>query len=145
MDYRKEQNVFYIRIDKGENVLDTIRAVCRKEQIGGGFFTGIGACDSAVLSTYLPEKADFIDHRIAGMIEMVSLTGNISCDKNGQPFLHSHAVFSQRRESGEIAVTAGHLTEARIGYTGEIVLTAAEKAIARKFDDVYGIEVWDLS
>src|SRR5574344_1160531 len=67
------------------------------------------------------------------------------CDKNGQPFLHSHAVFSQRRESGEIAVTAGHLTEARIGYTGEIVLTAAEKAIARKFDDVSGIEVWDLS
>ena len=32
-----------------------------------------------------------------------------------------------------------------IGYTGEIVLTAAEKAIARKFDDVSGIEVWDLS
>ena len=42
-------------------------------------------------------------------------------------------------------MTAGHLTEARIGYTGEIVLTAAEKAIARKFDDVSGIEVWDLS
>ena len=86
MDYRKEQNVFYIRIDKGENVLDTIRAVCRKEQIGGGFFTGIGACDSAVLSTYLPEKADFIDHRITGMIEMVSLTATSPATKTGSRF-----------------------------------------------------------
>ena len=58
--------------------------------------------------------------------------------------MHSHAVFpaqGKRRDRCDRRTS----DEARIGYTGEIVLTSAEKAIARKFDDVSGIEVWNLS
>lgn len=145
MDVRKEKNAIYLRIDKGEEVIETIKKVCEKEQMEGGYFQGIGACGRAVLSTWIPEKQDFIHHSITGMLELVSLTGNISTDRNGKPFSHSHAVFSYLKDNGEVGIAAGHLEEAEISYTGEIILTPAEAKIERTFDENAGIDVWKLS
>ena len=144
MEYRKYGNDYVLRIDKGENVTETIKEVCKKEAVCGGYFQGIGACATATLSTYIPEQNDFIDHEISGMLEMVSLMGNITMDCDKQPFLHSHAVFSYLNQEGEIAVAAGHLKEAQIGYTGEILITPADDTIGRQFDTNAGIEVWKL-
>lgn len=145
MDYRKEKNAIYIRVDKGEEVLATIKKVCEKERVGAGYFQGIGACGRAVLSTWIPEKEDFIHHTLTGMLEMISLMGNISTDQNGEPFSHSHAIFSFLKDNGEVVVAAGHLEEAEISYTGEIVLSLAEEKIGRMFDARAGIDVWKLS
>ena len=145
MEYKKNKDTVYIRIDKGESVVQTILSVCRKENIQGGHFQGIGACDTAAISTYIPERNDFVDHTISGMIEMISLMGNISIDDKDEPFQHSHSVFSYLKDNGEIAVVAGHLKEAQIGYTGEIVLTPTEEKIGRVFDPLAGIDVWKLS
>lgn len=116
-----------------------------KENIYGRYFQGIGACDTAVISTYIPEKNDFIDHTISGMIEMISLMGNISADDPNTPVQHSHAVFSYLKDNGEIAVAAGHLKDARVSCMGEIVLQTAEEGIGRMFDAGIGIDVWKLS
>ena len=145
MDYKKYKDTIYLRIDKGEEVVETIKKVCKKEHVEAGYFQGIGACGKAVLSTWIPEQEDFTHHTITGMLEMVSLMGNISTDKDGNSFSHSHAVFSYLKDTGEIAVAAGHLKEAEISYTGEIVLTPAEEKIERMFDAKAGIDVWKLS
>lgn len=145
MEYKIVNNTIYLRIDKNEKVIETIEKVCEKEKIYGGYFQGIGACDKTILSTYLEDKKDFIDHTIKGMIEMISLSGNISKDNNGKPFLHSHAVFSYLNESNEITVVAGHLMEANISYTGEIIINYIDNIIERKFDEDAGIDVWKLS
>lgn len=97
-----------------------------------------------VLQTYIPEKNDFISHTLTGMIEMISLSGNISKGSDALPFLHSHATFSQLNDKGEIVVTAGHMQEANISYTGEIIITPANETIERQFDPNVGIEVWKL-
>lgn len=144
MEYKKMKDNIYLRVDKSENVIETIKEICKKEGICGGYFQGIGACSTATLSTYIPEQNDFIDHKISGMLEMVSLMGNITMDCHNQPFLHSHAVFSYLNQAGEIAVAAGHLKEAKIGYTGEIIITPADDTIGRQFDTNAGIEVWKL-
>lgn len=144
MEYKKMKDTIYLRVDKGENVTEAIKEVCKKEGICGGYFQGIGACSTATLSTYIPEQNDFIDHEISGMLEMVSLMGNITMDCDNQPFLHSHAVFSCLKQAGGITVTAGHLKEARIGYTGEIIITPAGDTAGRQFDENTGIEVWKL-
>ncbi len=145
MDYRKENGTLYLRIDKGEKVVETIKKVCAKERVQGGYFQGIGACGKAVLSTWIAEKGEFIHHTLTGMLEMVSLMGNISIDQNGEPFSHSHAVFSYLKDNGEAAVAAGHLEEAEISYTGELTLTPAEGKIGRRFDENAGIDVWNLA
>lgn len=144
MEYKKMKDTIYLRIDKDENVMETIKEVCKSEAVCGGYFQGIGACGSATLSTYIPEQHDFVEHKISGMLEMVSLMGNITVDCDNQPFLHSHAVFSHLNKKGEIAVTAGHLKEAEISYTGEIIISTAGNTIGRQFDANSGIEVWKL-
>ena len=138
------KDTIYLRVDKEENVMETIKEVCRKEAVCGGYFQGIGACGTAALSTYIPGQNDFIDHEISGMLEMISLMGNITVDCDNQPFLHSHAVFSHLNLSGEIAITAGHLKEAKISYTGESIITLAGDTIGRQCDTNAGIEVWKL-
>lgn len=145
MEYRKIKHTFYIRIDKGEDVTDSIKDVCRREKIQAGYFQGIGACDLAVLATYIPGKNDFTDHTISGMLEMVSLMGNITTDNNNEPFLHSRASFSYLNQNGVVVITGGHLKEAHISYTGEIILNAADEKIDRMMDPKTGIEIWKLS
>lgn len=144
MEYRKIKDTMYIRIDKGEEFVQKILEICEKEKIYGGYIQGIGGCDKVIFSTYIQEKAEFVDHIITGMVEVVSLMGNISQDNNGKPFLHCHGIFSYLKDTGEIAVTAGHLKEAHISYTGEIILTIAGEKIGRMFDEKAGIDVWKL-
>lgn len=144
MEYKKMKDVIYLRIDQDESVIDTIQEVCRREKVYTGYFWGIGACDLAILSTYLPDRNEFIDHTISGMIEIISLMGNISADENNNPVLHCHGSFSFLNPDGNIAVTAGHLKDARISYTGEIVLHIADMKIGRMIDPKTGIEVWKL-
>lgn len=145
MDYRKNKDTIFIRVDKGEEVVETIKKVCEKENVKAGYYQGIGACDKAVLATWIADKEDFIHHTISGVLEMISLMGNISIDENGKPFSHGHAVFSYLKENGEMAIAAGHLEEADISYTGEIVLRLDEEKIGRMFDSKAGIDVWKLS
>ena len=42
------------------------------------------------------------------------------------------------------SVTAGHLKDARISYSGEIILHTADMKIGRMIDPKTGIEVWKL-
>ncbi len=144
MEYRKENSSYYIRLDKDESLTESIKEICKKENILAGHFQGIGACDYVVLGTYIPEERDFTLHTLTGMLEMVSLMGNITTDNNNEPFLHSHASFSYLDENGNVVLTGGHLMDARISYTGEIVLTAAQEKIGRKFDPKTRIEIWKL-
>ena len=152
MDYRKTNGKIYLRVDKGEEVLQTIREVCKKENIASGYFQGIGACDRAVLSTFIPQENDFIHHELSGMLEMIALSGNISRDtvrytkEENELFLHAHATFSYLKdeENHEVCVTAGHIKEARIGYTGEIIINICDEAIERMIDEKSGIDIWKL-
>jgi Predicted DNA-binding protein with PD1-like DNA-binding motif len=145
MQFKKIKDKIYVRVDPGEKVIETLRAVCKKEGITSGHFQGIGACRTAVISTYIPEKQDFKDHSISGMIEMVTLMGNLSEDAQSHTEFHSHAVFSYLSENGEPVVVAGHLKDAEISYTGELVLTISEERIGRAFNKSIGIDVWELS
>lgn len=136
MKYQHMGHAAYLRVDRGEEILSTILAVCEEERILSATFSGIGACQSAVLSTYIPDKNDFIHHQLSGMLEMVSFNGNITQDEN-HLYQHAHATFSTLGENG-------HLAEATVMYTGEITIQPAEGVIPRKYDPETGITVWDL-
>ena len=44
MDYRKLGETYYIRMDKGDEIIRTILEICQKEQITSAIFSGIGGC-----------------------------------------------------------------------------------------------------
>ena len=142
MEYRKDGSMILVRIDKDEEILGKILEICHKEHIYGAVFSGIGACGKAVTSSYIAEKSDFTDHEAEGLLELVSLTGNISWE-NKQPVEHTHALFSYLDEMGEQKMLAGHLKEARVSYTAEIAIQVTE-IIRKKKDTATGIMMWDI-
>ena len=146
MEYKKMGGRVYIRMDKGDEVIAGLRQVCQELKIKSASFQGIGACDQVIVGTYIPARQEFLQHERNGMLEMVSLQGNIVTNDKEELVEHAHGMFSYlRQESGEMAYLGGHLLSAWVSYTAEIVLDIVEdRYIGQQFEPVTGINVWKL-
>ena len=56
MEYRKYGNDYVLRIDKGEEILQTISQVCQQEGILLGTVNGIGAVGEGTLGVFNTKK-----------------------------------------------------------------------------------------
>jgi predicted DNA-binding protein with PD1-like motif len=54
MEYKKIGEVYYIRMDRDDEVIENILDVCRKESIPSAIYSGIGGCGSATLQVFIP-------------------------------------------------------------------------------------------
>jgi len=145
MEYKKLNGEFYLRLDPGDEILESILKVCESEKIFGGHFQGIGACGEITISTYSPTEKNFTLHNFSGHFEIVSLLGNITKNLEGKINLHAHANFSYADENKNLATVGGHLRRAVINYTAEIILRPANEIIGQRFDIVEGVGVWNFS
>lgn len=144
MDYRKIGNTFYIRMDKGDEIIENIFAVCKKEQIHSATFSGIGGCSEAEIQTFLPETGTFETQTIRGMLELISLMGNVISDDQNNLYHHTHAMFSYK-DGEEHCVSAGHIKSVIVSYTAEIELRPVIGGeINRQFDPETGTGFWSF-
>ena len=142
MEYRKYGNTVYIRMDKGDEIIGCILDVCRKERIPSAVFSGIGGCGEAQIQTYLPESGTFETQTIRGMLELVSLNGNVISGDGDELFHHTHALFSYK-DGGQHCFAAGHVKSITVLYTAEIELRpVAGGIIHRQFDPETGTGFW---
>ncbi|MCR5665600.1 MAG: DUF296 domain-containing protein [Eubacterium sp.] len=142
MDYRNYNNCYYIRLDKGEEIIETVLDICKKEGITSAIYSGIGGCASADIQTFIPEKGEFEEQHIEGMLELASLNGNVITDEENAYYHHTHAVFSYK-ENGEHCMSAGHMKAITVLYTAEIELRPViGGSIKRQFDPETGTGFW---
>ena len=143
MDYRRMNDICYVRVDKGEEIITELLRVCRKEDIKSAVYTGIGGCSHAEIQTFVPEKGAFETEKVEGMLELISITGNVITDNN-EIFHHSHAAFSYK-DGTQHKIAAGHLKSATVLYTAEIELRPVSGGvIGRKYDPQTGTGFWDF-
>ena len=144
MDYRKFDKTYYVRSDKGDEVIGCILEVCRKENIKSAIYSGIGGCASAEIQTFIPETGAFDTREISGMLELVSLNGSVTTDENKALYHHTHAAFSYVC-NGEHCMAAGHIKSAVVRYTAEIELRPViNGVIKRKTDPETKTGFWKL-
>lgn len=142
MEYRKFGDNYYIRLDKGDEVIENILEICQKENIKSAIYSGIGGCGSADIQTFIPEKGEFELKHIEGMLELVSLTGNVITDENDEYYHHTHGVFSFKTD-GKHQVEAGHIKSITVSYTTEIELRPVIGGrIRRQYDAETGTGFW---
>ena len=145
MEFRKFSGTYYIRLDRGDEVVSSVLGICKEERIGSATFSGIGGCSEAQVQTFLPETGEFETQTINGMLELVSLTGNVMSDDQGELGHHTHAVFSFKGEDGH-HVVAGHIKSITILYTGEIELRpVVGGTIKKRFDPETGTGFWSFA
>ena len=145
MEYRKFGETWYVRMDKGDEIIGGILELCRKEKIDSAVFSGIGGCSAAEIQTFLPETGSFETEKLTGMLELVSMNGNIISDEEGLRYHHTHAVFSYKTD-GQHRLSAGHMKSITVLYTAEIELRpVAGGTILRKRDEETGTGFWSFS
>ena len=139
MEYRKFDRYYVVRVDKGEEVLSCLKKLCKEENIRAGLVSGLGAADRVVVGLFDTEKKQYRKTEITGMMEITSLTGNIS-RMSGEPYLHCHITVCNEK----MEVMGGHRNECHISGTGEITVTCIEGEIGRKFSDEIGLNLYEF-
>ena len=143
MDYRKIGSTLYVRMDRGDEIVSSLFSICEGEGISSATFNGIGGCSSAAIQTFDPDAGVFHTKEKSGMLELISLMGNVVSDEDGSLHHHTHALFSFV-EDGEHRVLAGHLKETVVLYTAEIELRPVEGTIGSRLNPETGTCFWDF-
>lgn len=139
MDYRKFENKFVVRLEKGEEVIESLKEICKNEKIKLAEITGIGASDSIEIGVFNIYTKEYKTKIFEGMFEITSLVGSASI-KDGEPYLHIHINFGD--ENGN--VRGGHLVASKISATCEIIISVIKGKVERKFDDNIGLNLFDF-
>src|SRR5437870_13203551 len=122
----------------GQEVMKGLLAFARKNKLTAGHLTGIGAVSDAVIGYFDPEKKAYLRNHEKGQAEVLSLTGNLALEDD-EPFFHVHVALGLRDGSAR----GGHLFEATVRPTVEVVLTTYSKPVLRKIDPETGLPLLD--
>lgn len=136
MEYARNGNHLIVRLNRGEEILASVAAVCEKEQVDSASVVGIGAVDYCKLGVYHVETREYRSQELFGEREIAALTGNVSL-KDGARYYHFHIAVG----GDDLAVLGGHLNEARISATAELYITVFPIAAARSFDGETGLNL----
>ena len=144
MEYRRFGDACYVRLDRGDEIIGKILDICRRERIASAAFSGIGGCSEAEIQTFIPETGTFETRTVSGMLELVSMNGNVVTDDVLGLCHHTHAVFSYK-DGAEHRIAAGHIRSATVRYTAEIeIRPVVGGVIRRKHDAETGTGFWDF-
>jgi uncharacterized protein len=139
MNYKQIQNKVIVRIDKGEELVDSLKNLCKKLNIKLGTITGIGATDKATVGLMNTKTKKYQSKEFTGDHEITSLIGNITT-MNGDVYLHIHMTLA----NVEHKVIGGHLTSAVISATFEGVIDVIDGQINREYTEEVGLNLLKL-
>ncbi|MGA2254952.1 MAG: PPC domain-containing DNA-binding protein [Thermoguttaceae bacterium] len=123
----------------GQEVMKGLRAFAQKHKLAAGYVSGIGAISDAVIGYFDPETNIYLRNHEKGQAELLSLTGNLAL-YNNEPFFHVHVALGLR----EGTARGGHLFEATVRPTVEVVLTTLSTPVHRKIDRATGLPLLNL-
>ena len=139
MNYRKVNDKIFVSLQTGDLINESIRKIGVEENISNAWINGIGAIGNVAVGYMDVENKKYQKRNFDKHYELLSLIGNITY-KDGVPFVHTHVTFSDT----EYNVFGGHLFDAKITATGEIVLLLADSKIDRLYNENIGIHTWCL-
>lgn len=137
MEYRRFGNKIIARIDKGEEILTTIKEISLKENIKLASVQALGATDEFTVGVYKVDEKKYYANEFKGYFEIVSLTGTINT-MNGEFYTHIH--MSAGNDKGE--VFGGHLNKAIVSAACEMVIDIIDGNVDRKYDEETGLNVF---
>lgn len=136
MEYRVFGETIVLRLEKGEEVIESIKKLCEKEDIKAGSISGLGASNQVVVGLFKVDEKKYYSNTFEEDFEITNLTGNIS-RMNGEVYLHIHGTFA----NAEGKCIGGHLNKAVISATSEIIINKINGNVGRKFSEEIGLNL----
>lgn len=134
------QQVYVLAFDKDDEFVSRLKQFAQDAHLQGSAFTGIGAFKQATLGFFDREEMDYREIPVDEQVEVLSLVGNIALN-DGEPKVHAHVVVGDKNGR----TRGGHILEAHVWPTLELVVTESPKPLQRHTDEETGLALIDLS
>lgn len=131
---------FAVVFSTGENPVEGLKTFAAEQRITGAQLTGIGAFRRATIGYFDWDRKDYLRIGVDDQVEVLAFTGNIGVKDDGQA-LHVHVVLGCR----DGAARGGHLLDASVRPTLEVIVTETPGHLARRFDAATGLTLIDLN
>ncbi|MDP7069657.1 MAG: DNA-binding protein [Candidatus Peribacteraceae bacterium] len=140
MQSRQEQSVHMLRFARGEKIVETLTTYLQENDIKAAWIQAIGAADHIKISVYNVDKKAYDTRELSGEYEILSIKGDASV-KDGEIWPHLHIVLG----GADYQCVGGHLEEAVVSATCEMIIHTLDTPIERKEDAQTGLKLWDLT
>jgi uncharacterized protein len=120
---------FILILEPGDEVIRSVTALARQEDIDGAAITGSGRVRELELGFYDPIEGDYKRRCFRDHLELCSLTGTIPL-LDGQPYPQLHGVFGR----SDFSTMGGLIFEAVCGEVIEIGVYVTVTPLVRKLE-----------
>ena len=136
MEYRKFGDTYIVRMDPGEEILTQLKVFAEQEGVKLASVTALGAVKDFTVGVFDANAKVYRSNRFQGVYEIVSLVGTINT-MNDAFYCHLHMCAADQ----EGHAFGGHLNEAVISATCELVVTCLPGRTDRVFSDEVGLNL----
>jgi predicted DNA-binding protein with PD1-like motif len=136
---REGLKTYALVYEKGDEVISTLQAFAEEHKLGTSHFTAIGAFKHTIVGFFDRKKMDYLKIPIKEQMEVLSLTGNITLSDEGYK-VHAHAVLGK----ADASALGGHILEAHVWPTLEVIVEEAPKHLRRQIDPETGLPLLDF-
>jgi hypothetical protein len=120
--------------ETGDEFASGMQQFAKENRLSASSFTAIGAFQDVVLGYFDWQKKDYKKIPIREQVEVLSLMGDVALDKD-QPKVHAHVVVGKSDGTAH----GGHILEAHVRPTLEVILTETPKHLEKKHDPESGL------
>lgn len=139
MKYKKFGNKFIVKIEKGEEIVETIKKFCKEQKIMLGTVVGIGAANKITVGLFETKTKKYHSKEFRGDYEICPLYGNVSTMK-ADVYLHIHVNIADANHNS----FGGHLNSAVCSATFEAVVENIKGKIDREFSEEIGLNLYKM-
>jgi hypothetical protein len=129
------QRTFAVILQTGDEAMKCLQTFIEKEQVSAAQITAIGAFSDAKLNYFDWETKADQPIPVREQVEVASLVGDVALAPEGKPALHIHVVLGRR----DGTALAGHLSEAHVRPTLEVILTEPPVHLHKAVDPESGL------
>ena len=133
------QRTFAIVMDSGDEAMSSLKEFVRSNRISAAQFTAIGAFQDAVVAWFDYDRREYNKIPIRQQVEVLTLAGDVAV-KDDKPEVHAHVVLGK----SDGAAHGGHLIEARVRPTLEVILIESPVHLRKTIHDPSGLALIDL-
>jgi predicted DNA-binding protein with PD1-like motif len=128
------QKTYALIFEKGDEVASGLLDFAKAQKLGAASFQAIGALSDVTLGYFQRDKKEYKKIPFREQVEVLSLIGDIAT-KDGTPKVHAHAVLGR----SDASTIGGHLVEAHVWPTLEVVLTESPAHLKKQTDEETGL------
>jgi predicted DNA-binding protein with PD1-like motif len=125
---------FVVVLSTDDEVMATLGRFASEQRLKASQFSAIGAFSRLVVAFFDWKTKDYQHRPIDEQVEVLSLLGDVTLDAGVQK-IHAHVVVGKADGTAH----GGHLIEAHVRPTLEVMFTELPRHLCRRFDPTSGL------